>query len=150
MAEMIKVPPDAAATVIQSRMDTLKVIYQRDWQEFASNAEEIFTVGSKNLTILHGERVRAEAERKRIADKAALDKVLSDALAEAAAKQKIIDDATAKRNADTAHKAKINNEALAALANVIGAETSQLSTEYAKSIVIAIAEGKIPHVTITY
>lgn len=91
-----------------------------------------------------------EAERQRIADKAALDKALQDALDLAAAEKKRTDDATAKRNADTAHKAKINNAAVAVLADVIGAETQQLCEEFAKEVVIAIASGKIPNVTITY
>ena len=71
----------------------------------------------------------AAAERKKIADEAEHQK--------AAAK---------KREDDQAHNKKINNEALTGI--LIAAEG--ISKEDAKNIVIAIAQGEIPHVTISY
>lgn len=68
-----------------------------------------------------------EAERQRVAAAAAADQA-----------------ATAKREANKKHRAKINNEALAAL-KVIG-----LSDELGVAVVSAIARGEIPHVSIAY
>lgn len=68
-----------------------------------------------------------EAERKRVADEAA--RVAAE---------------TAKREADKKHRAKINNEALAALA-ALGVET-----ELAKTVIAAIARGEVPHTKMVY
>lgn len=68
-----------------------------------------------------------EAERKRAAD---------DAAKEATEK--------ARREADKAHRAKFNNEALAAL------EALSFAKEPSQLLVEAIARGAIPHVTINY
>jgi hypothetical protein len=68
-----------------------------------------------------------EAERKRVADEAA--RVAAE---------------TARREADKAHRAKINNEALAAIV-LLGSES-----ELAKAIVSAIARGGVPHIKIEY
>lgn len=68
-----------------------------------------------------------EAERKRVADEAA--KVAAE---------------TAKREADKKHRAKINNEVLAAL-TLLGVEA-----ELGKAIVGAIAKGEVPHTKIAY
>lgn len=144
------VPEGASSAAIHSRIDTLEVIYKRDWQEFHEEAADKFNVTRNNLVGDHTLAVDKEAVEKAKADKKALDDALKLAKDNEAAAKKVIDDATAKRNADTAHKAKINNAAVAALAGVIGAETQQLCEEFAKEVVIAIASGKIPNVTITY
>lgn len=68
-----------------------------------------------------------EAERKRVADEKAR-----------------IDAETAKREADKKHRAKINNEALAALV-LLGVET-----ELGKVVISAIARGEVPHVKVNY
>ncbi len=108
---------------------------------------------------------KAESDAKAAADKAALDAVLAAALAEtekkkaaeaaaqaerdkAAALKAAEEKAAAARAADTAHKAKINNEALAALADVIS-ECDE-GDDKLKTIIIAIAKGVIPHVSIKY
>jgi hypothetical protein len=68
-----------------------------------------------------------ENERKRVAEEAAV----------AAA-------ATAKREADKKHRAKINNEALAAIV-ALGVET-----ELARTVIAAIARGEVPHTKMVY
>lgn len=68
-----------------------------------------------------------DAERQRVADLAAAD------AAEAA-----------KRNANTAHKSKINNAVMAALEQILP------SKDLAKAVVTAIAKGEIPHTKIEY
>lgn len=92
------------------------------------------------------DRVAAvEAERKRAAD-------------EQAAKEKREAEEKAKREADLEHKKKINNAAVDALVKAMieasphndtpaGIATGQI---LAKAIVIAIASGKVPNVTISY
>lgn len=52
--------------------------------------------------------------------------------------------ALAARAADKAHRARINGEALAALVTV------GLDEVTAKSVVIAIARGEVPHISISY
>lgn len=78
-----------------------------------------------------------EAERKRQTDEAA----------------KIAEE-TAKREADTAHKAKINNEALLGILSVIFSQPPEDCTEYekntGKNLIKAIASGQIAHVKINY
>jgi hypothetical protein len=68
-----------------------------------------------------------EQERKRAADE-----------------QAAIAAETAKREADKKHRAKINNEALAALV-LLGVET-----ELAKTVIAAIARGEVPHTKMVY
>jgi colicin import membrane protein len=73
------------------------------------------------------QKAAVEAERKRAADVAAK---------EAADK--------ARREKDKAHRAKLNNEALAAL-TALGVDA-----ELGKAVIAAIAKGEIPHVSIEY
>lgn len=145
MAELAKVPEPHTSGVIQSRLDTIKIIYDREWQEFKPQADEIYTVASKNMAILFDVAVKREADiaeklRKDAAEKAAQDE--RDRVAEEQRKQKEIDD---KRAADTKHKAKINNEILTAL-KAIG----MMDDQGWKDVITAIAQGKIPHTSIKY
>ncbi len=85
------------------------------------------------------------AKEKADADaKAAADKAAQDERDRAAAAKKAEDDAAAKRAADVEHKKKINGQALAGITKL------GVSEEHAKAIVIAIAKGEIPNVTIKY
>lgn len=68
-----------------------------------------------------------EAERKRVADE-----------------QGALAAETAKREADKKHRAKINNEALAAVV-ALGVDA-----ELAKAVIAAIARGEVPHTRISY
>jgi len=100
----------------------------------------------------------ADAETKRlqdIADKAEKDKADAETKAEESAeseRQKIADEEkkklaeAKKREDDKAHNKKINNEALT---DILKAGQG-VSKEDAKNIVIAIAQGKVKHVTISY
>lgn len=84
---------------------------------------------------------KAEADKIAAVEAAALaDRQRLEAIAEAERK------ATEAREADKKHKAKINNEVLAALME----QGFQISEAQAKSIVIAVASGKIPHIKINY
>lgn len=96
----------------------------------------------------------AERQRKEAAEKAEREK-----LAAVEAERKRADDAkkaeeadAAKREANKKHCAKINGEALEAIANVlnINGEVKDYEMQLAKEIVVAIASGKIPHCKIIY
>lgn len=100
--------------------------------------------------------VKADADRI-----AALAKAESDAkaAAEAAAKaererqasEKAAEEkAAADREANTKHKAKVNNDALAAVTIAASIGDFKIPPASAQAIIIAIAQGKIPHVKITY
>lgn len=149
MAELAKVPEQHTSAMLQSRLETIKIIYdERDWQEFKGSADEIWQVASKNLTSLHAIAVLNEAEAKKAADRAAADKAAQaerDRIAEEQRKQKEADDA---RAADQAHKAKINNAVLAKLVQLLDNDNS--TEDVAKAIITAIAKGEIPNVTIKY
>ena len=84
-----------------------------------------------------------KAERDRIAAVAAAEKAERDKIAAA---QEAERKATEAREADKKHKAKINGEVLSAICQI----DCDISEEHAKAIVIAIAQGKIPHVKISY
>ena len=83
-----------------------------------------------------------KAERDRIAAAEAAAKAERDNIA-AEEKRKAAE--AAAREADKAHKAKINNAALEAIQKASG-----ISDESAKAIVIAIAGGHVPNVKIIY
>ncbi len=147
MAETAKIPEQATSIVLMSKINSLAVLRERDWQEFEPEAAGIYKVGAANLKatlnkVTADEKAAEEKRRKEDDEKAA--QAERD---RAAAAQKVIDDATAKRAADTAHKSKINNEAKAA---ILKAGAILDADERAQAIVTAIAQGKIPHVTITY
>lgn len=101
---------------------------------------------------------KAEADRIAAAAKAERDRIDAEAKAErdklaaieaerlrVAAEAKRIADDTAKREADTKHRARINNEVLADL--MAG---SDISADQAKAIIKAIVSGKVRNVTISY
>lgn len=78
-------------------------------------------------------RLAAEAEAKRQAE-----------AAEAEAREK------AARLADTEHRANFNRQAADAIVELIEVWAGDYSPQISRAIVIAIATGKIPHVTINY
>ena len=97
---------------------------------------------------------KAEAARIAAETKALADLKAAEQRAEAAAKaerdrieaeRKAEADATAAREADKAHRAKVNNEALNAVIASAG-----VTPEIARAVISAIAKGLIPHVKIRY
>lgn len=75
--------------------------------------------------------------------KAAADEAAKNERARADAETKAIADEAAKREADLAHRALINTEALHALIGIIGDDAGE-------AVIEAIEQGKIPHVKIVY
>lgn len=88
--------------------------------------------------------VEAQKQSIRYAEEMAEKARLAEIARQAEAKR-IEDSETARREADKNHKASINNAAVAAIMSECG-----ITEETAKSIVIAIAKGKIPSVKISY
>ncbi len=100
---------------------------------------------------------KAKADREAAAEKArqdaiaAAEKAKRDAEAAAQREREKIEaerkaeaEAAAKREANTKHRAKINNEALAVLVSL------GLTEEAGKTVIQAIAKGEVPHVAISY
>lgn len=85
------------------------------------------------------DRIAAAAQAKR--DKAAAIEAERERVAH---EQAAAAAATAAREADKKHRARINNEAVAAL------QKAGLSHDYAVAVVTAIARGEVPHVKIGY
>lgn len=98
------------------------------------------------------ERRRIEAEQKAEQDakdaaiqaEQATAKAIKDEQARVAANQKAEDDERARREANKAHKAKINRAALAALVN------GGVTEEMAQLCVTLIAKGEVPAIQINY
>jgi peptidoglycan DL-endopeptidase RipA len=113
---------------------------EREKQEAISRAEkaEADRILAENNAILAAKIAEGIAERNKIEAVAAEKKRHDDEAARIKAE-------TEKREADTKHKAKINNEALKALGAL-----PNMNEGVAKSIVEAIAKGLIPHIRINY
>jgi hypothetical protein len=121
----------------------------------ARQAEE-----DKRLAAAAAERARIEAEDKAKRDAAAAaERAEQEKQAAVAAEQKRAADAkaaedaaTVKREANRKHKARINNEALEAILklSIRSANHNVITREQAEALITAIAQKKIPHVTVTY
>lgn len=100
---------------------------------------------------------KAEADRKAAEEKARQDAIAAEQRAKREAElaaqrereridaeRKAEAEAAAKRETDKKHRARVNNEALAALLN------TGITDEHGKAIIAAIAKGEIPHIEIQY
>ncbi len=184
---------------IDDRLERLRQLKSRDWEEFSDGANRLIPKMENIITSMRAriaqqevekaelERLRkAEAERQEVERKAnakreqkarderitAMAKLDAEASAMAAiaraekaeaaikaeaertlaAERRRVADAkaaeeaaTKKREANTKHLAKINNEALADLVKVTG-----IQEKMGKAVIVAIASGKISHVRIEY
>lgn len=110
---------------------------------------------------------KAEEERKAAEEKAEADRIAAAEQAERdrkeaeeaaaqrerdriAAEQRQREEETARREADKAHRAKIDNEAMKALLTVLASDNLLTAAAAANAVVAAIAKGQIPHVKISY
>lgn len=137
---------------------------ERAKQQARDEAERVKAEAEQESAKIKAESERKEREAKEASERRELELKLAAETAERKsleaeerAKQANIDaqrkveadkqaeiDAAARREANTKHKAKINNAALNALVDL------GISKEHAKSAVVAIAEGKVPAVKISY
>lgn len=120
---------EPTAAQVSARILNLTDFDGIDWQEFQQRAVDTKIKVVKTLSDLLADRQAAE---------------------EQAAVKKISDDnaATTRRTSDTTHKAKINNEVLKSLSE--HTDSTQITMDALKAIITAIAQGKIPHVKISY
>ena len=113
--------------------------------ELAAQAERDRVAASK----------KADDEARIAADKAAAEKIVAEEAAAIRERQRIEAErraeaaATAKREADKEHRAKINRHALDAINEIIEAFQATGNSP-SQAIIEAIARGKIPHVSISY
>lgn len=127
-----KVAADATAKAAQDAQDRIVAEQRR------ADAAEAARVEAE----LRAETQRKEAEAQALRDQEAAVERERKRVADAKAEE---DRATAAREADRSHRAKINN---AAVAGLMGA--AALTEDQAKAVVKAIASGKISNVTISY
>jgi colicin import membrane protein len=146
-----------AAKAAESARIAAEAKAAREAQDAAQRAENERKRVEKEKADAVARAEKAEADKRAAAAKAALDaKNAAEAaernrLASIEAERKRVADAAAKeaaekaaREADKAHRAKFNNEALAALL-ALG-----LEKEIGVAVLSAIARGEVPHVSINY
>jgi hypothetical protein len=129
-----KAERDAADAIAQAEADRIAAIERGKAMEAAAAERE--RIAAEKAAQAQAEAVRqAEARAKQEAERVERERIASEA-AEKAAQE--------KREANKRHCAKINN---AVLADMVKAGCSE---ETAKLLVIAMASGKVAHVTINY
>jgi hypothetical protein len=159
--------PDTPSSHIKGRMDLLHDGWGgagADWQEFAERAAEARRDTHLALQALYEKAVeaerqdarrraefaKAEAERRELAAAEAAREAERQRVArEEAAERK----AAETRLANKTHRAKINGEALDAIMEAMSEAHPGSAAEanaIGRAIIVAIAKGSIPHVSIKY
>ena len=126
---------DKAETDKQAAIDAAKkaeVKAKQDAIDYLSR-EKMIAIDADNA------KVKAKQKAKRDAEQAVIDEQKR-----VAADKKRIDDETAKREANTAHKGKVNREAMAAIMKC------GIDEDLAVKVIKAIHKGLIPNVSISY
>lgn len=146
-AELARLRAEAAAREQKEREDRIaKEAAERALAQAEAKAKAEKEAAERRELELKLQAERAEREKieaQQRAERAA--KETEERMAREAAAQKAAQEAeTAKREADKKHKAKINNEAMAAL---VGGGIDQAT---AKLVVTMIAKGEVPNVRISY
>lgn len=126
----------ATEEATRQRLENERIERERKEADERAEREKNARIASENKAAAEQKAAREKHERDK-------EKAVQDERDRAAAAKKAEDDATAKREANKRHRAKINNEALAALKILIG-------DDHAKAAVEAIARGNVPNVTINY
>jgi hypothetical protein len=100
------------------------------------------------------EDARIAAEKAAAEMKAAEEAAAKRERERIAAEKRTEAEATAKRETDKKHRTKINNEALHAILSIIFSDDPEVLDEFqrntGRNLIKAIAEGQIPHITISY
>jgi hypothetical protein len=139
----------------KERIEAIKAQQEKELKERAEREANIKREAEERAELQRIEAARkAEADLQAVKDKAEADRLAAITAKESAiqaerqrieAEQKAKEQEEIKRAANKEHKAKINNEVLAAFCKSLS-----LDEVNAKEIVIAIASGEIPHVKIQY
>ncbi|WP_020472384.1 coiled-coil domain-containing protein [Zavarzinella formosa] len=176
-AARVKAEADAEAARVKAEMEMAEQERQRLQREKEAAEREIAEADARARKA-EDDRLaaikKAEADRKAAAVQAERDRLAAEAKAAADAKnaaekaarekeaavqaerdraeatRKAEQEATAKREADKRHRAKVNNEALEALNAVMAGDGLLSAGAAAKAVVESIAKGLIPHVKISY
>ena len=136
----------------KAEQDRLRIIREKEESEAkAKKADE------DRIAAIKEAETKAELERLAAIGREKLAKIQAEKDAEAAAQRerdkiaaekKAEEEALAKREADKNHKKKINNEIHTAI--LAAMDTNESLSDQAKAIVIALANGSVPHVKIQY
>lgn len=131
---------------------------EADQIEAARVAREAIDKVEADRKLIEDEKAAVLAKAKADADRAESDRVAAEVKAKAdaaaavqaeidkqAAAKKAKEEAEAAREADTVHRAKINNEILDKLI-----VSGTLNEQTAKKVISIIAKGELPHVSIQY
>lgn len=129
-----------AAEEATKREEEARVRQAKEWEERAAKqkaeAEEIFRRAEANA-----EQARQSAKLKASEDQ---QRAIEAERSRAAAEAKATADAAAQREADLKHRAKINKAAMLGLVSI------GLTELVAQSVIVAIYNGKVPNVKVTY
>lgn len=151
-----KLSREQAEAAAREREDAIKresEARERAAQEAAERAEREKKEAQERAEQAERNRLDAEkrAEEARIAAEADARRREEEAIQRErdrqAAEKRAEDEAAAKREADRAHRSRINNEILSAL---MASGEVVITEAMAKVIISSIAKGAIPHVRITY
>lgn len=137
IAAEAKAKAEAEEAAARTEQERQRLQREKDAERERAERAEIAAREAAEKAERDRKAAEAKAERDRIAAVEAEQKRHADILAAEKA-------ATAKREADKKHRAKINNEVLAALAQ------AGISEPDGKTIIGLIASGNCPHVKISY
>lgn len=125
---------DPTAETIAARIDEIAKAYNRDWQEFSESVKVAYEKSNDRLGQMLADR------KKRDEEAAELERL----------RKEKEERERKKRDADKAHHAKINNEALEDIRDCGIDGSPEYREAVAKAVVEAIAKGKIRNVKIEY
>jgi len=144
VAEAARIQAEKDAEIAAEKAEADKIQAAKDAQAAAIRAETD-RIAAEKVTKENAENARIQAEADQVeAEKVAAENARQAEVARQEAETNRLKDEAAKREADQAHKKKINNDALDALV-LIG-----VSPHLGKEIIIAVSQGRIPHITLSY
>lgn len=156
----ISVAPAASSEMVRQALADLPALYRRDWEEFATRAEEARANAQSILEgRLEGALAREDAERKRFAAEVEARRVREaeqakiDARAKLDAEIAAANEAATKRAANVAHQRAINRDIVGAFClamSEVHSGDGEEAAAIARALVEAIAKNLIPNVTINY
>lgn len=155
---------DLSVREIDDRLERVEILHQREWEEFADEAQRTADDVCKTLVGKRVDAVEREAAEAEVAAEAQRQRDRqTQASADQRAAKKIADDQVeadrlaAARAKNVAHRKQINGEVLADLMValrlvaplVAGGEEGPMEL-IAKAVIVAVAKNEIRHVTIGY
>jgi hypothetical protein len=139
------ITPTTNSQVLANGIEHVTNLFARDWEEYFDEAEAARAAAVGKLTGLREAAIARETAAREAAEQQAREEERKKLLAQQAQEQAAASAAQKKREADRAHRGKINRKATDALM-----VAAALTEETAQAIVVAIARGEIPAVSIAY